>query len=79
MFHKLLDLILAVSKWEDLDNKLSGKVPLSEGENLTSIQEKWGDARDWMVRLARSDMVWMANYVANHPEIGETIKKSLSV
>lgn len=79
MFHKLLDLALAVSKWEDLDDKLSGKVPLSEGEYLTSIIEKWDDARDWMVRLARSDMVWLANLVATHPEIGENIKKSISV
>lgn len=79
MFHKLLDLILAVSKWEDLDGKLSGKVPLAEGEDLAGIEEKWDGARDWMVRLARSDMVWMANFCAAHPHIGETIKKSLSV
>ena len=79
MFHKLLELALAVSKWEDLDDKLSGKVPLSEGEYLTSIEGKRDDARDWLVRLARSDMVWMANFIANHPEIGENIKKSVSV
>lgn len=79
MFHKLLDLALAVSRWEDLDDKLSGKVLLSEGESLTSIEEKWDDARDWMVRLARSDMVWIANYLADHPMICETVNKSLSV